>query len=184
MLQSHHGRILITGWCGQGLFLGVTVRRSTPWWEGGIWRRERRAVGKRGGSSVVENYTTGINHFYTTVFLSPSISRFPHLPHAPSSPLSVPRSPSWPCISLLVFNPTAPHPVSPPGFVPFILSFGSWPCAFIWNTTGHPHQLLHSPSISTSFPLRFVYMLSLLICSFLLPSRDLSPCPRDCISEP
>lgn len=57
---------------------------------------ERRAVGERGvgGGSVVENYTTSINHFYTTVFLSPSFSRFPHLPHVRSPPFSVPFSPS------------------------------------------------------------------------------------------
>lgn len=79
---------------------------------------ERRAVGEEGGggSSVVENYTTSINHFYTTVFLSPSSSRFPHLPHA----LSPSFSPSWPCISLSSFAlPLLLTLTVPLAFLPF-----------------------------------------------------------------
>lgn len=51
-------------------------------------------------------------------------------------------------------------------------SFSPWPCSLLkhcWSPS-----LPHSPSISNSFPLWFVYMLSLLIL-FLLPTRDLSP---------
>ena len=126
MLQSHHGRILITGWCGQGLFLGVTVRRSTPWWEGWILRKEEshRGGGRwRGG--VVENYTTSINHFYTTVFLSPSFSRFSHLPHALSLFLSFMAV----HLPLLICTPTAPHPDRPPWLSALYSSFSPWPCA-------------------------------------------------------
>lgn len=128
---------------------------------------ERRAVGEEGGSSVVENYTTSINHFYTTVFLSPSFSHFPHLSHM----LSLSFSPSWPCISLSSFVlPLLLTLMVPPGFLPFILL--SVPGHVLYLK--HCWSPSHSPSISTSFPLWFVYMLSLLIC-FLLPTRDLSP---------
>lgn len=129
---------------------------------------ERRAVGEEGGSSVVENYTTSINHFYTTVFLSSSISRFPHLHHVFSLFLSFMAV----HLPLLICTPTAPHPDGPPWLSALYSSFSPWPCALLkhcWSPS-----LPHSPSISTSFPLWFVYMLSLLIC-FLLPTRDLSP---------
>lgn len=75
-------------------------------------------------------------------------------------------------VPLLICTPTAPHPDGPPGFLPFILL--SVPGHVLYLKQCWSPSLPHSPSISTSFPLWFVYMLSLLIC-FLLPTRDLSP---------
>lgn len=130
---------------------------------------ERRAVGEEGGSSVVENYTTSINHFYTTVFLS--ISQFLAFPI--SIMFSPSFSPSWPCISHSSFAlPLLLTLTVPPWLSALYSLFSPWPYALLkhcWSPS-----LPHSPSISTSFPLWFVYMLSLLIC-FLLPTRDLSP---------
>lgn len=113
---------------------------------------ERRAVGEggRGGGvgrgSAVENYTTSINHFYTTVFLPPSFSSFPHLPHA--------LSPSFLCsflsfvamhLPLLICTPTAPHPDGPLGFLPFILL--SVPSHVLYLNHCWSPTLPHSPSI-------------------------------------
>ena len=71
-------------------------------------------------------------------------------------------------LSLLIGTPIAPPPDAPPWLSAlFLFPFQS--PAICW-----PPSLTHSPSISTSFPLWFVYMLSLLI-RFLLPTMDLSP---------
>lgn len=99
--------------------------------------QQSRAVGEEwGGGSVVENYTTTINHFYTTIFLS---SRF--FPRPAVSTISPSFSLSFMDVhlALLICNPSGVRwsPLPP-----------------------------HSPSISTSFPPRVVYMLSLLICFF------------------
>lgn len=91
--------------------VGVTLRRSTPCWEGWILRQRGEPwegwVEEGVGGSAVENYTTSINHFYTTFFLSPSFSSLP--------PISLARSPSF-CffpsimtqrLPLLICSPTA-----------------------------------------------------------------------------
>lgn len=119
------------------------------------------------GGNAVENYTTSINHFFTTVFLSPSISRFRHLRPCFLLPSLLHGHASL----FLICTPTTPHPDGP-WLSALYPSFSPWPCSLLkscWSPS-----LRHSPSISNSFPLWFVYMLCLLIC-FLLPTRDLSP---------
>lgn len=125
------------------------------------------------GGSVVENYTTAINHFYTTVFFSPCFL----LPPIPSLVLCL-----FLCfflcfflyfkavhLPLLICTPTLTVPLA---ICP--LFFFSVPGDVLYSNRCWLLSLPHSQSISASFTLWFVYMLSLLIC-FLLPSRDLSP---------
>lgn len=76
---------------------------------------ERRAAGEGGESSIVENYTTSINHFCTTVFLSPTVFPFP-----PSPSHFLAFSPPWLC----VLPSSLPQLITltvPPSFLPFIL---------------------------------------------------------------
>lgn len=182
MLQSHRGRILITGWCGRGrlprrggaeehtLVGQLDIEEGGRAARGARERRERRGRGRRewegsGGwrACAVENYTTGINHRCTAVSLSsPQFLAFPSLshffPHGRASPiphLHSHRSSSPPP------SPPPPPPSSPLPFIPLPLP---WPWALLEALLV---SLCASPSISTSFPLWFVYMPSLLIHSLL-----------------
>lgn len=84
----------------------------------GGWDMEevrRTIVGVMVQGSIVENYTTIINHFCTAIFSSPSISCFPH-------PLLCSA-----CFSALFLHFMAVHPFLllfrwSPGFLPFILN--------------------------------------------------------------
>lgn len=136
----------------------------------------RRAVARGGGGALVwgqhcrklYNYHKSLLHY--RFFSSPSISHFPH-PHTCALPLSLFLSVLQGCAS------SSPHlhshpPDGLPGFLPFILL--SVPGDVLYLKHCWLLSLPHSLSVSASFTLWFVYMLSLLIC-FLLPSRDLSP---------
>lgn len=135
-----------------------------------------------GGGSVVENYTTSINHFYTTVFLSPSISRVYHLPCAFSPSVAVPLPPSWPCISLSSFVlPLRLTSTVPKAFSYPLASFGPRVCpmCFIWSTAGHPHH----HTLSTSFPLWFCLYAFFIDLSFVA-YQGFIPGHWYCISKP
>lgn len=138
---------------------------------------ERRAVGEEGGSSVVENYTTSINHFYSTVFLSSSISRFPHLHHVFSLFLSFMAV----HLPLLICTPTAPHPDGPPlAFCPLFL-FQSLAMCFI-------EALLVTLTTPLSIHLNFISTVVCLHAFFIdllfVAYQGFIPCPWHCISEP
>lgn len=159
-------------------FLGAAARSSTPWWDSGILRRAGEPRGRdRGGewegsggwrACAVENYTTGINHRCTAASLSsPQFLAFPSLshffPHGRASPIphlhsrrssSTPRPP-----------PTTPTSLRPPALYssPTPLAMGFIEALLV--------SLSAPPSISTSFPLWFVYMPSLLIRSLLPAAR-------------
>lgn len=145
----------------------------------GGWDIEgRSASGEGGGSAAVENYTTSINHLVPTVFLSLSLS-FPLFP-----PISITFSPSssspWLCILPSFCDPTAPRPDSgPPGFLPFIL-LAPPALGALWSTAGHRHYPTLPPA---SFPLWFVYMLSLLIGPSFVACQGFIPCPVLAILE-
>lgn len=135
----------------------------------------KKSRSKGGGGALVwgqrcrklYNYHKSLLHY--RFFPSPSISHFPH-PHTRALPLSLFLSVPQGCASSS--SHLHSHPDGPPGFPPFILL--SVPGDVLYSKHCWLLSLPHSLSVSASFTLWFVYMLSLLIC-FLLPSRDLSP---------
>lgn len=140
MLQSHHSRILITGGVAGDCSLGVTAKGAHPGGTVGYWGGKESRGG--GGGSVVENYTTSINHFYTTGFLS--ISCFPHLRHIFSRfPLHHGRASPSPQLHS--------HPDAPPRLSALYSSLSPWPCALLkpcWSPSLAPLSI-HLNFIST-----------------------------------